>query len=150
MASNLKISSKAFLYHWIFVAGWKNGEVCDLCERARGGERDRAEHWWIHSRTSSWYSQSTNLSIQMSSSSSSQSCYLLRWPLSSADGFLVLGHDVDRYSPDDTIPIWDKYGFEKMQSFSGAMSQLNFWRQWIPDTQIKDMAFCKGDDFLKI
>ena len=63
---------------------------------------------------------------------------------SSADGFLVLGHDVDRYSADDTIPIWDKYGFEKMQSFSGAMSQLNFWRQWIPDTQIKDMAFCKG------
>ena len=62
----------------------------------------------------------------------------------SADGFLVLGHDVDRYSPDDEIPAWDKYGFEKMQSFSGAMSQLNFWRQWIPDTQIKDMAFCKG------
>ena len=62
----------------------------------------------------------------------------------SVDGFLVLGHDVDRYSADDTIPIWDKYGFEKMQSFSGAMSQLNFWRQWIPDTQIKDMAFCKG------
>ena len=51
---------------------------------------------------------------------------------------------MDRYSADDTIPIWDKYGFEKMQSFSGAMSQLNFWRQWIPDTQIKDMAFCKG------
>ena len=63
------------------------------------------------------------------------------------DGFLVLGHDVDRYSPDDTIPVWDKYGFEKMQSFSGAMSQLNFWRQWIPDTQIKDMAFCKGAFF---
>ena len=67
--------------------------------------------------------------------------------LQSTDGFLVLGHDVDRYSPNDEIPIWDKYGFEKMQSFSGAMSQLNFWRQWIPDTQIKDMAFCKGANF---
>ena len=43
--------------------------------------------------------------------------------LQSTDGFLVLGHDVDRYSPNDEIPIWDKYGFEKMQSFSGAMSQ---------------------------
>ena len=67
----------------------------------------------------------------------------------SADGFLVLGHDVDRYSPNNEIPIWDKYGFEKMQSFSGAMSQLNFWRQWIPDTQIKDMAFCKGTFLFK-
>ena len=67
----------------------------------------------------------------------------------SADGFLVLGHDVDRYSPNNEIPIWDKYGFEKMQSFSGAMSQLNFWRQWIPDTQIKDMAFCKGTFVLR-
>ena len=66
-----------------------------------------------------------------------------------ADGFLVLGHDVDRYSPDNEIPVWDKYGFEKMQSFSGAMSQLNFWRQWIPDTQIKDMAFCKGTFLFK-
>ena len=29
----------------------------------------------------------------------------------SADGFLVLGHDVDRYSADDTIPVvW----YEKM------------------------------------
>ena len=65
------------------------------------------------------------------------------------DGFLVLGHDVDRFSPDNEIPVWDKYGFEKMQSFSGAMSQLNFWRQWIPDTQIKDMAFCKGTFLFK-
>ena len=45
--------------------------------------------------------------------------------------------------------MWDKYGFEKMQSFSGAMAQLNFWRQWIPDTQIKDMAFCKGKQLLQ-
>ena len=69
-------------------------------------------------------------------------------------GFLILGHDVDKYTPEASNRLWDQvilivirlnsskimtgsvktsftnhfsqYSFEKMQSFSGVMSQLNF------------------------
>ena len=77
-------------------------------------------------------------------------------------GFLILGHDVDKYTP-SASQLWDQvqntkdilikanlrnflqFGFEKMQSFSGALSQLNFWSKKLSPSQMKALAQCSGD-----
>ena len=38
-----------------------------------------------------------------------------------------------------------QFGFEKMQSFSGALSQLNFWSKKLSPSQMKALAQCSGD-----
>jgi len=60
-----------------------------------------------------------------------------------AGGFLILGHDVDKYTP-SASQLWDQFGFEKMQSFSGALSQLNFWSKKLSPSQMKALAQCSG------
>ena len=77
-------------------------------------------------------------------------------------GFLILGHDVDKYTP-SASQLWDQvqntkdilikanlrnflqFGFEKMQSFSGALSQLNFWSKKLSPSQMKALAQCSGE-----
>ena len=39
-------------------------------------------------------------------------------------------------------------GFEKMQSFSGALTQLNFWSGWMHSDKIMDISKCKGKECL--
>ena len=38
-----------------------------------------------------------------------------------------------------------QYGFEKMQSLSGALSQLNVWSKKLSKSQIKALSQCSGD-----
>ena len=38
-----------------------------------------------------------------------------------------------------------QYGFEKMQSFSGALSQLNVWSKKLSKSQINALAQCSGE-----
>ena len=57
---------------------------------------------------------------------------------------MILGQDVDKYKDDTSAPMWDQFGFEKMQSFSGALSQLNFWSGKISNTRIELLAECRG------
>ena len=59
-------------------------------------------------------------------------------------GFLILGQDVDKFVKNTSLPIKDQFGFEKMQSFSGMMSQLNFWSKILPQEKIEDLSNCKG------
>ena len=85
-------------------------------------------------------------------------------------GFLILGHDVDKYTPAASNRLWDQvivismlnsleimstltsitndffqFGFEKMQSFSGALSQLNVWSKKLSKSQISALSQCSGE-----
>jgi hypothetical protein len=42
------------------------------------------------------------------------------------------------------LQVWDQYGFEKMQSFSGALSRLEFWSRRLQQEDIKAFANCQG------
>ena len=41
-----------------------------------------------------------------------------------------------------------QFGFEKMQSFSGALSQLNFWSKKLSPSQMKALAQCSGEQII--
>ena len=60
-------------------------------------------------------------------------------------GFLILGHDVDKYDSNTRLPTFERFGFEKMQSFSGEISQLNFWGEWIAPSKVVEYSQCKGE-----
>ena len=61
-----------------------------------------------------------------------------------AGGFLILGQDVDKYVKNSSLPTKSQFGFEKMQGFSGMMSQLNFWGEILSEEMIQDLSNCKG------
>ena len=65
-------------------------------------------------------------------------------------GFLILGQDVDKYVKNSSLPTKDQFGFEKMQGFSGIMSQLNFWKKILTQDKIDDLSNCKGKTIDKI
>ena len=65
-------------------------------------------------------------------------------PFSVLGGFLILGQDVDKYVKNSSLPTKDQFGFEKMQGFSGMMSQLNFWNKILPEDKIEELSNCKG------
>ena len=55
-----------------------------------------------------------------------------------------MGQDVDKYIKNDSLPVKDQFGFEKMQGFSGMLSQLNFWSYKLEEEQIEELSLCKG------
>jgi hypothetical protein len=51
---------------------------------------------------------------------------------------------VDKYVKNSSLPTKDQFGFEKMQGFSGIMSQLNFWNKILTQDKIDELSNCKG------
>ena len=57
---------------------------------------------------------------------------------------------MDKYVKNSSLPTKDQFGFEKMQGFSGIMSQLNFWKKILTQDKIDDLSNCKGKTIDKI